>query len=50
MNIKCLFGFHDWRYWERLEETFNRRTCCRCGKQQIGECGRYYGETIWVNE
>lgn len=50
MNLKCLFGFHDWHYWEKLEESFKRRNCVRCGKKQIGEYDMLYGETIWKVE
>ena len=47
MNIKCLFGLHDWSYWEKLEEPFKRRFCRKCGKKEIGEYDMSYGETNW---
>ena len=46
MNIKCLFGFHDWIYWEKLGEPLKRRFCQRCGRKEIGEYDMYSGDTI----
>lgn len=35
MNLKCLFGFHKWRYkyWMGLHEEKYWKKCIRCGKQ-----------------
>lgn len=41
MSIRCMFGFHDWKYYTIYYRWFYKK-CSRCGKRERIDKKEFY--------
>ena len=50
MNLKCFFGFHDWKDDSRFEKDSGREICERCKKERLVIYGIMYEDYLKLPE